>query len=84
LNLKLSRRGLLRVGAIGAGTAALAACDPFGNNRSVRDFLQNAEDLTRAAHRALIDPNALAPEYTEAEIIQPMRANGSRNVQDAA
>jgi DMSO/TMAO reductase YedYZ molybdopterin-dependent catalytic subunit len=84
VTLKLTRRGLLRVGAIGAGTAALAACDPFGNKRSVRDFLQQAENLTEAAQRALIDGNALAPEFSESEVIQPMRANGSRNVQDPA
>ncbi len=82
MTLTLTRRRLLSVGAIGAGSTLLAGCDPFGNKKPVRDFLQRAEDLTKTAQRALIDREALAPEYSESEIIQPMRANGSTNVQD--
>jgi DMSO/TMAO reductase YedYZ molybdopterin-dependent catalytic subunit len=84
MTFTLTRRRMLRAGALGAGSLALAGCDPFGNSRPVRDFLQRAEDLTMAAQRALIDRTALAREFSESDIIQPMRANGSRNVQEEA
>jgi len=84
MTLILTRRRLLRYGALGAGAALLAGCDGISRNPQARNFLQRAEDLTMAAQRALIDRTALAPEFSESEIIQPMRANGSRNVQDDA
>jgi DMSO/TMAO reductase YedYZ molybdopterin-dependent catalytic subunit len=84
MTLTLTRRRLLRYGALSAGSLALAGCDPFGNSRPVRNFLLRAEDLTMAAQRALLDRTALAREFSESDIIQPMRPNGSTNVQDEA
>ena len=83
MTLTLTRRRLLRVGALGAGSALIAGCDAVGRKPAARNFLQRAEDLTMAAQRALIDRTALAPEFSESDIIQPQRPNGSTNVQDA-
>lgn len=84
MTLTLSRRKLLRWGALGTGAALLAGCDAVGQDPASRNFLQRAEDLTKAAQRALIDRTALAPEFSESDIIQPQRPNGSTNIQDPA
>ncbi|MGH6923023.1 MAG: molybdopterin-binding protein [Propylenella sp.] len=80
----LTRRHILRGGALGAGSLLLAGCDPISRNPAARNFLQRAEDLTMAAQRALIDRTALAREFSESDIIQPQRPNGSANIQDEA
>lgn len=84
MRLMLSRRRLLKQGTLGAGALILAGCDPISQNPTARDFLQRAEDLTMAAQRALIDRDALAREFSESEINQPQRPNGSTNPRDEA
>jgi DMSO/TMAO reductase YedYZ molybdopterin-dependent catalytic subunit len=79
--LIVSRRRLIRAGATFAATLPLAGCDAF-------DFLQDGDSATRAAmiginrltyraQRLLLGADALAPEFSEADIRQAQRPNGS-------
>jgi DMSO/TMAO reductase YedYZ molybdopterin-dependent catalytic subunit len=82
-DLILSRRRLLGLGAASASSLILAGCSEFDflGKRSdpVRDFLERANDLTYAAQRALVGDQVLAREYSESEIRQGQRPNGSTN-----
>jgi DMSO/TMAO reductase YedYZ molybdopterin-dependent catalytic subunit len=80
-NLILNRRRLIGLGAASAGSLVLAGCDQFdflgARDNSVRDFLERANSLTYAAQRALVGNQALAREFSESEIRQGQRPNGS-------
>jgi DMSO/TMAO reductase YedYZ molybdopterin-dependent catalytic subunit len=80
--LILSRRALIRTGAVGAGGLLLSGCDQLFENRTFRQTLESAEDLHRVTQRAL-GRKALAREYTLADLSPRFRANGSRSVADA-
>ena len=79
--LILNRRRLIGLGAASAGSLVLAGCDQFDflgqRNDPVRDFLERANSLTYAAQRALVGQQALAKEFSESEIRQGQRPNGS-------
>ena len=64
----------------------MAGCDglDFLSNpdNGVRNFLEKANSLTQSAQRAAIGRHALAHEYSEADIRQPMRPNGTTSPQD--
>jgi len=74
------RRFLSGAAALGAGSL-LAGCDAFDPllrvGHPVRNALEGANDLTLAAQRAVVDRTALAREFSESEIRQGMRPNGS-------
>ena len=73
----LTRRRFLTGAVLGTGSLVLSGCDAVGQNPAARGLLQRAETLTEAVQRALLDRDALAPEFSESEIIQPMRPNGT-------
>lgn len=77
----LTRRRLLGMSAVGTSSLVLAGCDQLdfiGNsNSSTRAFIAKANDLTYHAQRLLMRDGALAPEYSESEIRQGQRPNGS-------
>lgn len=79
--LILNRRRLIGLGAASAGSLVLAGCDQFDflgqRNDPVRDFLERANSLTYAAQRALVGEQAMAKEFSESEIRQGQRPNGS-------
>jgi len=82
----LSRRRFLSAAAIGGSSLLLAGCDVLDGldrDSTVRDVLESANNLTYRIHRALGDPNALAEEFTEADIRQPQRPNGVTDPDDA-
>lgn len=79
--LVLSRRKLIGAGAAGAGSLLLSGCDKLFENPRFRQTLEGAEDLHRATQRALAG-DALAREYTAAQVSPVFRANGSREVAD--
>lgn len=80
----MNRREGLRGLAIGAASAVLAACDKLTMNPGVQKTLASAEGLTRRAQRLVTDRNALAREFSAAEISPDFRPNGSTNPSDAA
>lgn len=81
--LALSRRGLLRGGAVAAGGLALSGCDDLWRADAAKGVLTRAEDLHRWSQRTL-GGEALAREYSRADLSPRFRANGSRGVADAA
>ncbi len=80
--LRLSRRKLITAGAVGASSLVLAGCKQFdflreGDNPA-RNFMEGANRLTLSAQRFLMGgQTALAREYSQSEIRQGMRPNGS-------
>ncbi len=76
---RISRRKFLTATGLGASGLMLSGCDAFdgqlGVGDGLRSFLEGANCLTWRAQR-LLTANALAPEFTEADIRQPMRPNG--------
>jgi DMSO/TMAO reductase YedYZ molybdopterin-dependent catalytic subunit len=72
----IDRRGLL----LGGAALALSGCKVFdsatADDSRLRALFASHEGLTRASQRALIGER-LAPEFTEADIRQGMRPNGS-------
>lgn len=75
--LILSRRGLIRAGAVGAGGLLLTGCDRLFENPTFRSALESGEDLHRLTQRAL-GGDALAREFSAREMSPVFRANGSR------
>jgi DMSO/TMAO reductase YedYZ molybdopterin-dependent catalytic subunit len=77
----LSRRRLLCLSAGGLSSAALGTWEGFDflgdRDGAARAFLEKANSLTYHAQRLLIREGALAPEYSESEIRQGQRPNGS-------
>jgi DMSO/TMAO reductase YedYZ molybdopterin-dependent catalytic subunit len=75
--LIISRRRLIRAGAVGAGGLLLSGCDRLFENRAFRSALESGEDLHRITQRAL-GGDALAREFTVHQMSPVFRANGSR------
>ena len=65
-----------------AGMAALftGACSKVADSKAGSSLLSAAEDWHRKAHRALAGKQALAKEYTKADLSPTFRGNGSRTV----
>lgn len=66
-----------------AGMAALVtgACSKVADSKAGSSLLSAAEDWHRKAHRALAGKQALAKEYTKADLSPTFRGNGSRTVE---
>jgi DMSO/TMAO reductase YedYZ molybdopterin-dependent catalytic subunit len=77
----ISRRHALAGGASGL---LLAGCDALNRSPAVRSVLEQANDLHLPAQRLLAGRDALAREFSPAEMSPTFRANGSRDVEDAA
>jgi len=75
----MKRRTLL------AGLAAMpaAACTELAETEAATDIFDTVEGWHRAAHRALANRQALAPEYEPADKSPYMRGNGSLTVDTA-
>ncbi len=78
--ITISRRRLLAAAGLGASSLALSGCDVFDSQLRVgaplRSFLEGANGLTWRAQRLLVGRDALAREFAETDIRQPMRPNG--------
>src|SRR6187401_1787300 len=70
----ISRRHLL---AGGAGLI-LTGCDRLNDSSAFRETLRSAEGLTMKAQRLITDRNALAREFSAADLSPVFRSNGSR------
>ena len=83
--LALSRRRFLSSAAIGGAGLLLSGCDVFDGldgDSSVRRILASANDLTYRVQRLLAHSDAVAQEFTEADIRQPQRPNGVTSPDD--
>ena len=81
--LLVSRRGLIRAGALGAGGLLLAGCDRLNSSAGFRGVLESAQGLHMRSQR-LFGGEALAREYAESAMSPVFRANGNREVADSA
>jgi DMSO/TMAO reductase YedYZ molybdopterin-dependent catalytic subunit len=77
---QISRRKFLTGASIATAGLSLAGCDAFdslsGSDSKVRDVMEKANDLSYRVQRLLQGRDALAQEFTEADIRQPQRPNG--------
>ncbi len=80
----IDRRRALATLAASVTALPLAGCDLFSQNPAVRNVLNSAESLTMRAQRLLLSRQALAWEFTEADISAQSRANGSTDPDDDA
>ena len=74
-----SRRRFLTGAAAGMSALALAGCDRVSNAPWFGDVVEAAESLTRGVQRTLVGRQALAREFTEADLSPVFKANGSTN-----
>ena len=75
---QFSRRRLLTGLLSGAGTVILAGCDRLVQNEDIVAGLRHTERLTMASQRLLLGRDALAREYSEADLSPVFRANGTQ------
>jgi DMSO/TMAO reductase YedYZ molybdopterin-dependent catalytic subunit len=79
--LIVSRRSFLTASAAGVSSLVLSGCDQFDflgqRDHPTRDFLERANTLTYQVQRILGGEQSLAKTFSEAEIRQPQRPNGS-------
>jgi DMSO/TMAO reductase YedYZ molybdopterin-dependent catalytic subunit len=71
------RRRLLRGLLAGGGAALLSGCEKLNNTPGFRALLERADGPTEAALRALTPDDALAEEFTRADLSPVFKANGS-------
>ncbi len=81
---KLNRRGFLTRGLAAASTALLGGCEELSDQAWVKRILESGETLTRVTQQALLTPQDLAREFTEADLSTDFKANGSTNPEDPA
>jgi len=77
----LSRRRLI---GVGAASLLLPGCDRLNGSEGFRSVLQQADTLHMRSQRLIGGSEALAREYSEAEMSPTFRANGNVQVADTA
>ena len=83
MGAKRPTRRQMMAGMTASAALGLAACDRLSQSQSGRSILDSAEDLTRTVQRALLGSReALAREYTEADISKVFKPNGSTEPDD--
>ena len=75
--LIIPRRRFLGGLALGAGGLALAGCDAIVENERLVSTIKKADRLTYHAQRTLVGRQALAQEFSTADLSPTFRANGA-------
>ena len=78
---QLNRRETLLRMVAGAGALSLGGCE-IGESPEAVSVLEKAEALTKAAQRLLLPREALAREYTKADLSPMFKPNGSTEPDD--
>jgi len=78
----LNRRGFMTRLAGGAAALTLAGCDKLSSSEWFTGVLGKAEDVNRAVQPLVTGPEALAQEFSEADISPHFKANGTVNPDD--
>jgi len=83
---RMNRRRFLARASFAATSLALPGCDAFddylGTDSEVRQTLERANDLCYRVQRLLQGRDALVQEFSEADIRQPQRPNGTTSPED--
>ena len=74
----ITRRTLVTGSALGAGLL-LSGCDKLAQQPGFRRILFSGEKINMGLQRALMDRNALAPEFTSEQMSPVFRTNGNSN-----
>jgi DMSO/TMAO reductase YedYZ molybdopterin-dependent catalytic subunit len=74
----VDRRRLLGAIGVGGGSLLLAGCDKLNQSAGFQSLLKEGEGLTMRAQRLVTNRNALAPEFTGADLSPVFRSNGTR------
>jgi DMSO/TMAO reductase YedYZ molybdopterin-dependent catalytic subunit len=77
------RRKALRAALASIGTLALAGCDRLSNNGTFVDVLKSAQQLSHAAQGLVAGRQAMAQEFTQADVAAHFKANGTLVPADA-
>jgi DMSO/TMAO reductase YedYZ molybdopterin-dependent catalytic subunit len=80
--MRPTRRRFLQGLVPAIGGLGLAGCDSLSRAPFFRDILASAEKLTKGVQYALIGEQALAREFSEADISKNFRANGTTRPDD--
>jgi DMSO/TMAO reductase YedYZ molybdopterin-dependent catalytic subunit len=75
----ITRRKLIGSLGAGAGGLLLSGCDRIAASAPFRGFVEGTETLTRDFTRIVSARDALAPEYSTADLSPVFRANGTSN-----
>jgi len=78
------RRRFLRMSLAGIASVVVTGCDKLGATSWFAGLLRSGESLTRATQRLIVGDQALAQEFTEADITGPFRSNGTSHPRSAA
>jgi DMSO/TMAO reductase YedYZ molybdopterin-dependent catalytic subunit len=73
----LTRRRFLIGSGVAASAGLLGGCDILPGNNTVADILGLGEKLTMASQRFLLSDQALAREFTEADLSPVFKSNGT-------
>ena len=79
-----SRRRFLRLSLGALSAAVVAGCDRIGATPWFTKLLESGETLTRATQNLVVGRDALAQEFTEADVTGPFRSNGTARPRSAA
>lgn len=69
---------------LGGGGLLLAGCDRIANTQTAKATFKGAEDLTYRFNRLITPRNALAPEFSGADISPIFRSNGNASPNNPA
>ncbi|MDQ2778530.1 MAG: molybdopterin-binding protein [Pseudomonadota bacterium] len=78
-----SRRTALRTALASVGGLSLAGCDRLSGNAAFVGTLKSAQNLSHAAHKLVAGRQAMAQEFSEADIAAHFRGNGTLMPEDA-
>ena len=73
----IDRRRFLAGAASALGALALSGCDRLSQSEGFVHALGSAEAVNRRLHRLITSPQALAREYSEADLSPVFPSNGS-------
>ncbi|HEY0114626.1 MAG TPA: molybdopterin-dependent oxidoreductase, partial [Allosphingosinicella sp.] len=73
----ITRRRLIRGIGLGAGGLALSGCDRLNRSETFRSVLRGFEGLNMRAQRLISARDALAREFTDADLSPVFRSNGT-------
>jgi DMSO/TMAO reductase YedYZ molybdopterin-dependent catalytic subunit len=80
----MNRRNFLRSAAAASGAALLSGCDSLGQTPWFRNVLDTEEDINLAVQRFLLSPASMAREFSEDDIAENFKANGTTDPDDSS